>query len=70
VAAWSACIVLIPVVILFVVFAFHFYHSLVSHKYEVTANGIRELEALKQRMDEEDNENNRTNNGMYNMQVV
>jgi len=42
----------------------------VSHKYEVTANGIRELEALKQRMDEEDNENNRTNNGMYNMQVV
>ncbi|CAB3366844.1 Hypothetical predicted protein [Cloeon dipterum] len=69
-AAWSACIVLIPVVFLFMIFALHFYRSLVTHKYEVTASGIRELEALKQRMDEEDIETNRTNNGNYNVQVV
>ncbi|XP_065333646.1 calcium release-activated calcium channel protein 1 isoform X1 [Cloeon dipterum] len=69
-AAWSACIVLIPVVFLFMIFALHFYRSLVTHKYEVTASGIRELEALKQRMDEEDIETNRTNNGNYNVQIV
>ncbi|XP_059484701.1 calcium release-activated calcium channel protein 1 isoform X2 [Neocloeon triangulifer] len=69
-AAWSACIVLIPVVFLFLVFALHFYRSLMTHKYEVSASGIRELEALKQRMDEEDLESNRTNNGNFNVQVV
>ncbi|EDS31184.1 conserved hypothetical protein [Culex quinquefasciatus] len=50
-AAWSACIVLIPVLVVFVAFAFHFYRSLMTHKYEVTVSGIQELEMLKDNLD-------------------
>lgn len=65
-AAWSACIVLIPVLIIFLAFAIHFYRSLVTHKYEVTVSGIRELELLKQQIEAGDND---AQNGL-NMQVV
>ncbi|XP_011698703.1 PREDICTED: calcium release-activated calcium channel protein 1-like isoform X1 [Wasmannia auropunctata] len=54
VAAWSACIVLIPVLIIFLAFAIHFYRSLVAHKYEVTVSGIRELELLKEQIESTD----------------
>lgn len=50
-AAWSACIIIIPVFIIFVAFAVHFYRSLVAHKYEVTVSGIRELELLKEQIE-------------------
>lgn len=50
-AAWSACIILIPVLIIFLTFAIHFYRSLVTHKYEVTVSGIRELELLKEQIE-------------------
>ncbi|XP_046810804.1 rho GTPase-activating protein gacF isoform X1 [Lucilia cuprina] len=52
-AAWSACIVLIPVLIIFLAFAIHFYRSLMTHKYEVTVSGIRELEILKEQMEQD-----------------
>uniref|UniRef100_U5EU49 Putative cap-binding protein complex n=1 Tax=Corethrella appendiculata TaxID=1370023 RepID=U5EU49_9DIPT len=52
-AAWSACIVLIPVLIVFIAFAIHFYRSLMTHKYEVTVSGIRELEILKEQMEQD-----------------
>lgn len=52
-AAWSACIVLIPVLVIFLAFAIHFYRSLVAHKYEVTVSGIRELEILKEQMEQD-----------------
>ncbi|XP_050459097.1 calcium release-activated calcium channel protein 1 isoform X2 [Cataglyphis hispanica] len=54
VAAWSACIVMIPVLIIFLAFAIHFYRSLVAHKYEVTVSGIRELELLKEQIESTD----------------
>ncbi|KAI8434703.1 hypothetical protein MSG28_003230 [Choristoneura fumiferana] len=50
-AAWSACVVLIPVMIVFLAFAIHFYMSLATHKYEVTATGIKELELLKEQIE-------------------
>ncbi|XP_021180860.1 calcium release-activated calcium channel protein 1 isoform X1 [Helicoverpa armigera] len=50
-AAWSACVVLIPVMIVFLAFAIHFYMSLARHKYEVTATGIKELELLKEQIE-------------------
>ncbi|XP_014246453.1 calcium release-activated calcium channel protein 1 isoform X2 [Cimex lectularius] len=53
-AAWSAAIIVIPVFIIFVAFAVHFYRSLVSHKYEVTVSGIRELELLKEQIEATD----------------
>jgi calcium release-activated calcium channel protein 1 len=72
-AAWSACIVLIPVMVVFVgelnnpscssmislvlfsvlAFAIHFYRSLMSHKYEVSASGIRELEMLREQIEQD-----------------
>lgn len=54
-AAWSACIVLVPVLIIFLAFAIHFYRSLMSHKYEVSVSGIRELEMLREQI-EQDNQ--------------
>lgn len=62
-AAWSACIVLIPVLIVFLAFAIHFYRSLVTHKYEVSASGIRELEILKEQIEQNHlNPNNSSSN--------
>lgn len=72
IAAWSACILLIPVLIIFMAFAFHFYRSLVSHKYEVTASGIRELELLKEQIEAGDLEGraNGISNLLSSTQVV
>lgn len=50
-AAWSASVVLIPVLVIFLAFAIHFYRALVSHKYEVTISGIRELELIKEQIE-------------------
>lgn len=54
IAAWSACIVLIPVLIIFIAFAVHFYRTMVAHKYEVSRCGIRELELLKEQIEAND----------------
>ncbi|CAG2056525.1 unnamed protein product [Timema podura] len=64
-AAWSACIVLIPVLVIFIVFAVHFYQSLVTHKYEVTVSGIRELELLKEQIEAGDSESRANGMSMY-----
>uniref|UniRef100_A0A1B0CQE2 Calcium release-activated calcium channel protein 1 n=1 Tax=Lutzomyia longipalpis TaxID=7200 RepID=A0A1B0CQE2_LUTLO len=65
-AAWSACIVLIPVLVVFLAFAIHFYRSLMTHKYEVTVSGIRELEILKEQMEHDHLEHHRSvNNGLH-----
>jgi len=53
-AAWSAVILLIPVLIIFLAFAIHFYQSMVAHKYEVTVSGIRQLELLKEQIEASD----------------
>ncbi|CAK1545160.1 unnamed protein product [Leptosia nina] len=50
-AAWSACVLLIPVMIVFLAFAIHFYMSLATHKYEVVNCGIKELEFLKEQIE-------------------
>ena len=50
-AAWAATVLLVPIVCIFTLFALHFYRKLVSHKYEITESGIRELEMLKGQLD-------------------
>lgn len=45
-AAIAATAMLIPIVILFLAFAFHFYRKLVAHKYEQSAHGLQELESM------------------------
>lgn len=34
-------------------FAIHFYRSLMTHKYEVSVSGIRELEMLREQMEQD-----------------
>ncbi|XP_022916063.1 calcium release-activated calcium channel protein 1 [Onthophagus taurus] len=55
-AAWSATVILIPVLFVFLAFAIHFYRQLVAHKYEMTMTGIRELELLKEQIEQGDAE--------------
>lgn len=51
-ASWSATVILIPILFVFLAFAIHFYRSLVAHKYETTLSGIRELEILKDQIEQ------------------
>ncbi|GLH03867.1 Calcium release-activated calcium channel protein 1 [Gryllus bimaculatus] len=50
-AAWAATIIVLPVLVVFVAFAVHFYHSLVVHKVAATGHDMRQLEAMKRRLD-------------------
>ncbi|XP_067136086.1 calcium release-activated calcium channel protein 1-like [Centruroides vittatus] len=45
-AALAATILLVPIVITTLAFAFHFYRKLVVHKYEQSAHGLQELENM------------------------
>lgn len=45
-AALIATVLLIPIGIIFIVFAIHFYKALVTHKYELTKKNCDELEFL------------------------
>ncbi|XP_077291338.1 calcium release-activated calcium channel protein 1-like [Arctopsyche grandis] len=50
-AATAATVIVIPVLIVFVAFAIHFYHSLVVHKYESSNEDIEQLESMKRNLD-------------------
>ena len=45
-AALTASLLLIPIGIIFIGFAVHFYRTLVSHKFERSARGLQELESM------------------------
>ncbi|XP_023024707.1 calcium release-activated calcium channel protein 1 [Leptinotarsa decemlineata] len=62
-AAWSATVILVPVLFVFLAFAVHFYRSLVAHKYETTLSGIRELELLKDQIEQGDLDGHRNGVG-------
>lgn len=49
---WTATIILIPVLLIFIAFSIHFYRSLVTHKYETTVSDIKELEMLKEQIEQ------------------
>lgn len=50
-AAWVATGLLIPIIFIFIAFAAHFYLKLVGHKSEVYEHNIKELELLKNQID-------------------
>lgn len=50
-AAMAATIIVIPVLVIFVFFVFHFYRNLVVYKCESTVSDIKELEAMKKKLD-------------------
>lgn len=66
-AAWSATVILIPILFIFLAFAIHFYRSLVAHKYKMTMSGIRELEMLKEQIEQGDLIDHSRGNGMQDL---
>ncbi|KAI8442255.1 hypothetical protein MSG28_005825 [Choristoneura fumiferana] len=50
-AATAATVIVIPVLIVFVAFAIHFYHSLVVQKCESSVQDIAQLETMKRELD-------------------
>ncbi|XP_034828306.1 calcium release-activated calcium channel protein 1-like isoform X1 [Maniola hyperantus] len=50
-AATAATVIVIPVLIVFVAFAIHFYHSLVVQKCETSVQDIKQLENMKRDLD-------------------
>jgi len=67
-AAWVATGMLIPIIIIFVAFAAHFYLKLVAHKSEVMSENIRELEKIQQKLNED--ADLEANNGGTGVQIV
>ena len=51
-AAWVATGLIIPIFFVFIAFAAHFYMKLVGHKSEVHEYNIKELELLKDQLDD------------------
>jgi len=51
-AAWVATGLLIPIFFIFIAFAAHFYLKLVGHKSEVYEHNIKELQLLKEQLDD------------------
>eukprot|EP00095_Tigriopus_kingsejongensis_P011498 maker-scaffold56_size446035-snap-gene-3.27 protein:Tk11498 transcript:maker-scaffold56_size446035-snap-gene-3.27-mRNA-1 annotation:"calcium release-activated calcium channel protein 1-like" len=52
-AAWVATGLLIPIVMIFMAFAAHFYLKLVAHKSEVYEDGIKELQLLQAQLEDD-----------------
>ncbi|CAG2106314.1 unnamed protein product [Medioppia subpectinata] len=45
-ASLAAVIILVPIGVIFIAFAVHFYRTLVSHKFERSERGLQELESM------------------------
>ena len=50
-AAWAATGITVPILVVLLVFAFHFYRKLVSHKTRSQTRGLEELENLNHQLD-------------------
>ncbi|XP_029159630.1 calcium release-activated calcium channel protein 1-like [Nylanderia fulva] len=50
-AATASTVIIIPVLIVFVAFAVHFYHSLVVYKCESAVSDMKDLESIKRNLD-------------------
>ncbi|KAK5638016.1 hypothetical protein RI129_012311 [Pyrocoelia pectoralis] len=51
-AAIAATVIVIPVLIIFVLFAVHFYHSLVAHRCDTSFDDLAKLENMKKQLDQ------------------
>lgn len=59
-AALAASILLIPIGVVFIGFAVHFYRGLVSHKFERSERGLQELESMVTQLQNEHEFNSNT----------
>lgn len=50
-AATASTVIIIPVLIVFVAFAVHFYHSLLVYKCESAVSDMKDLESIKRNLD-------------------
>ncbi|KAF5290065.1 hypothetical protein FQA39_LY14846 [Lamprigera yunnana] len=51
-AAIAATVIVVPVLIIFVLFAVHFYHSLVVHRCDTSLSDLEKLEDMKKHLDQ------------------
>lgn len=51
-AAIAATVVVIPVLVIFILFAVHFYHSLVVHRCDTSMKDMETLEDMKKQLDQ------------------
>lgn len=61
-ASIASTAIIIPALIIFVIFAVHFYRQLIAHKYERSSRGLEELESMATQL-----EQSRTNAGTMNV---
>ncbi|XP_069134823.1 calcium release-activated calcium channel protein 1-like [Argopecten irradians] len=61
-AAWASTAVVIPVGILFLVFAFHFYRRLIAHKFQQTNMGLQDLDKMVSELGNQENDFNEIEN--------
>jgi len=66
-AAWVATGLIIPIFFVFIAFAAHFYMKLVGHKSEVYEYNIKELELLKDQLEENGDHDNISHKGSINI---
>lgn len=50
-AAIAATVIVIPVLVIFVLFAVHFYHTLVAHRCDTSLEDLEGLENMKKHLD-------------------
>lgn len=62
-AALSSTIILVPIVLIFIFFAFHFYWKLVAHKVESAGKNLQELEQQLRDLQQQTTENQQQLNG-------
>ena len=50
-ASIASTAIIVPAVVLFIIFAVHFYRQLIAHKYERSTRGLEELENMATQLD-------------------
>lgn len=69
IAALSATVLLVPIYVIFIAFAVHFYRQLVAHKYERSARNLQELESLASQLHNEQSITSEFNTSLAMMNV-
>ena len=70
IAALIATILLVPIVVIFIGFAAHFYRRLVTHQYEARAKGLEELQSMVCQLDLESENNAKAVSGDGNQRTT
>lgn len=70
IAALVATIILIPIILVFIAFAVHFYRKVVNHKVERSAQGLQELESMVSQLQTDNDNVNSTDYNLHHPNVI